>query len=640
MRLKIGNQTQSFPLPLIVTAFDSDADTNNPLYAEMVHNFLQKLDSQLFKKERAAEFLKQLPLIAYTPASQVPFNQSFFLLSKYRTNSFKFFFDMMSNWMITGKKLDVLRFSAIHFRLPEFDSGTYTLCEIKLRIETLDDLEEIRRNLPIIESEIQLGINSGYYARRIQNIKGLSADEQTAMIQEYIALLISKFPQHFDYDLFTEMQHMILVCKDEFKSFRTARHLSRIIIYHYLFRQSLLEAMKLAPSQRHIQVKLFRVQLANPDQKPVLALLVGINFLGENEVFEEHHLVKAIQAYIPYAHSIDGSFFANRRGSENLCTLYLEIEKSDGSSFTGEEMQQLRTELPNDLKDCIEYLVHPVFMPRNEEEIMRNILSLSDQIKYLRDLPQVFISFDEQSSTHLFFTIIFVRILKPDSISVADLFGQTTTFLEYIHDFSKNLGSIRKKYTKEATVFRVKMTKKMFLRSDYSIDLCKARQVVVAELTRVMGEVRDFNGGMMTKQNELLCQVKNLLCDACTYNDFLLDNFFYSTTPAVMRTVLDPLVLKNLFIMMMENLDTPYSNREQICMKMQRELEVVYIMISSYDMRILDRIMHVVKQLNTAPLELATVQMKAAGLPCLGFIYQCDDPYKQEHFCQTIKNSY
>ena len=54
----------------------------------------------------------------------------------------------------------------------------------------------------------------------------------------------------------------------------------------------------------------------------------------------------------------------------------------------------------------------PVFMPRNEEEIMRNIVSLSDQIKYLRDIPQVFITFDEQTTANLFFTIIMVRLLK------------------------------------------------------------------------------------------------------------------------------------------------------------------------------------------------------------------------------------
>ena len=119
-------------------------------------------------------------------------------------------------------------------------------------------------------------------------------------------------------------------------------------------------------------------------------------------MFDKTHLLKAIQNYIPSAQAVENSFFANRRGSEHICTLYLELEKINGDEFTGNEIRMLRQELPNDLKDRIEHLMHPVFMTRNEEEIIRNILSLSNQIKFLRDIPQVFISFDEQTHADFF----------------------------------------------------------------------------------------------------------------------------------------------------------------------------------------------------------------------------------------------
>ena len=148
-------------------------------------------------------------------------------------------------------------------------------------------------------------------------------------------------------------------------------------------------------------------------------------------------------------------------------------------------------------------------MPRNEEEVMRNILILTNQIKYVRDIPQVAITFDEQAYAHLYFTVILARLLKPESTSLADLFKKGNSIAEYLHDRTKVMGFVRKKYAKEATVFRLKLPKDGFLRADHSIDLYKARQTVVGELLKVVGEIRDYNGGMISKQHELLSTIRS-----------------------------------------------------------------------------------------------------------------------------------
>ena len=79
--------------------------------------------------------------------------------------------------------------------MPELSHDIYTLCEVIIRIEKREELEEIQRNLPIIESEVKLGMASSYYASRILEIKGLSSDEKTAMIQEHIAYIIKRLPK-------------------------------------------------------------------------------------------------------------------------------------------------------------------------------------------------------------------------------------------------------------------------------------------------------------------------------------------------------------------------------------------------------------------------------------------------------------
>lgn len=636
-------------IPHFEPSFDFTNNPNASLYKEAIRNTLKKIlpanfrvlalhDPDLIDDQREA-FHSSLPLLVSTPCEKAPTTMSFYILSKFRLNAFKFFFDMICNWLVPGQRMNVLLCHAIDFRIPDLSEDVLTLCEVMIQIENEAEREELLRNWPIIETEIRLGMQMGYYARRILEIKGLTADAKTASIQEYIAYLISRLPQHFDHNLLTEMQHVLVMCRDEFKADRECQHLSRIISVHYLFRKALRESVKEAPEKRHLSLKLFKAFLRSPTEtKPVLGVVVGINFLQDKEVFEERHLLNAIQNYIPTAQAVEHSFFSNRRGNESICTLYLELEKSNGEAFTGDEIRLLRQELPTDLKDRIEHLMHPIFMPRNEEEIMRNILSLSNQIKFLHDLPQVIISFDKQTHSDLYFNVILVEIRNPGSLSVQERFNQTDTILEYIHDRSKMLGVMRRKYVKEASVFGIKLQKHQFLRRDHSIDLNKARQTVVAELNRVLGEIRDFNGGMISKQHELLCAVRDELSQV-KYNELLLENFFYSLTPDVMRAVLEPGLLKSLFLLLLESIQDGFFSGETRAVKIQRDAKHICAIVKTEDRTIKEELSRALSKFDQQPARMASSLVLVYDITYLGYLYIGDDPVLQDAFCETLKAS-
>ncbi len=629
--------TEDYYLPSIKTDFDASAE-NNVLYKEALKNALKKVIPKELLVEGIDNYKKKLesilPLMRSTPCVTAPSNMSFYLLAKCRPNAFKFFFEMISKWLVPGKRLNVVMVYGADFAFEDISEDLYSLCEVMIKIESESEINEILHHLPIIETEVCLGVESRYYARRILEVKGLSADAKTALIQEYIAYIVSRLPKNFEHDVFTEMQHVLVMCRDEFKARRNVKHLSRIICAQYLFRKSMREKVRVSPEKRHLPLKLFREQIAfGNSKKTVLGVLLGLNFMKDKEIFQETHLVKAIQNYVPNAIPVENSFFSIRRGSESICTLYLEIEKPDGSHFTGEEIRLLRTQLPTDLEDCIEHMMHPVFMPRNEEEIMRNILSLSNQIKYLRDIPQMFVTFDEQTEMHLFFTITLVRVVKPETISIEEHFKNSGTAFEYIHDQCKTVGYLRKKYRKEATVFRVRVSKAQFLRRDHSIDLYKARQVVVSEIANIVGDVRDFNGGMISKQNELLSAIRKLLKNSVKYNDLLLENMFYSLHPTMMRTVLEPETLKNFFLMF---LDAVNGKLEQ---KVRKESHFVYVMTPVVDQEAEDKMKTSLSHMKINPSSLATASVAQGDNSYFGIIYRCDDPLKQAEFCKSISCS-
>lgn len=625
----------------ITTLFDSNEKTaREQLYHEAILKIIKKifppdlLDEAVNHKERAKIFHSMLPFFAHLLPSATPANVSFFVVSRYRSNAFKFFFEMVSTWLIPGQRLNVLAIYAADFRILEFGQATYTVCEVMIRLEKQEELEQIKKNLEIIDIEVRLGMESSYYALRILETKGLNADAKTALLQEYIIALMKRRPHYFDYDLLTEMQHFLIICRDEFKMQRNCLQLTRIVSLHYLFRQWIKKGYIESPEKRYLFLKIFRVK----QQRPTLGIVIGVNFFKDKEVLEKKHVLSSIQNYIPAAQVRPNSFFSNRREHEHCCTLYMEIEKEGEEPFKSEEIALLKQNLANDLKDRISHLMHPVFMPRNEEEIMRNILSLSSEIKFMRDIPQVCINFDEQTHSSLFFNVIVVRVMIPGTLSIEEIFKGDEKRVEYIHDRTKTVGYLRKKYIKEATVFRLKIMKDQFLREDQSIDLYKARQQISLELLRVLGDFRDFNGGMISKQNESFEILKTSIQEEGKCNELLLENFFYSLTPVVMRTVIAPHILKELFLLILQTISQPEKVVSEFEVVEQIQDSHLCLILKSESKDLKNEILRAIGQLHLNSCEFAQAFLQIYDHSYAALVYFSKDFKQKKLFTETIVN--
>ena len=273
--------------------------------------------------------------------------------------------------------------------------------------------------------------------------------------------------------------------------------------------------------------------------------------------------------YASRAQSRELIYFRSTQPRSQARVFYIEIEKLQDSAFTTDEIKYLQKNLPRELKESIESVIHPVFMPRNEEEIMRNILLLSQQLNYVADLPQVIISFDTQTENELIFRVILLRVMKDTTLPILDIFKEAQSEL-HVRDLEvKHVGHLRKKYIKQANVFKVVLSKKSFSRKDYSIDLFKARQSLSSELHQLFKGIRDFNGGILSKQHEAFVQLRDLLKNTSTNKAFLLENFFYSLSPPLHQSLVLPAVLKSLFVLMLEALESDYAPTPHIFFKTQ-----------------------------------------------------------------------
>lgn len=590
-----------------------------------------------------ARFSDLIPQVCWSELSRAPCSLSVLLLCKFRQNACHFFYDMISRWLLPAKKVNVELFFASDVRLPHLSDELLSVAEIVVYLKSLQEVEEVRRNLHAIETEIRLGVASNYHARRILEFKGLSMDGKTAMIQEKIGSLIQSHSKDFDRGIFSQMQHFLVTCREDFKKVRDYHHISRIISNIHSVQKVLQQQIVELPGKRHVMVKFLKTRLyveTSPKQeRPVLGVLVGLNFLREHELFNHHHLVAAIQKIMNEVRLVEGSMIVEKDNESSLQLVYVEMEKQSGEDFSFDEVQCLRTALPASLTENIEQLTHPIFMPRNEEDVLKNIMVLSRQIRYVSDRPQVVISFDEQKGDDLCFTIILLRVRGENSKPVQELFASDKTSICFFPERVRRLGSIRQKYAKEAALVRVAVPMKDFMRFDRSIDLYKARQSIFTEIVRLVGEVRDFNGGMILKQLELLDHVKTSLGKAASQHSLLLEQFFYALMPMEMRSVLEPDLLKQWFLMLLQAIRVDIrSKRKAGDWLLKQDSRRLFAILPDLKPDQISRLQERLASLGLAQHALVSFSLVFQEIPYLGYLLFSENQELQAKVLEIFEN--
>jgi len=554
------------------------------------------------------ELVKQLPIISAAVGGSDPPTLAISLLSYERVHLFKFFYDILYNWLLPYQTIGAPLLFTVDFAVPDLypprvvnshsdhakapglddrksvhisnidrlaivqprelsrgQNGDFqlegginlklTFCEMVASFESVEAREEALKNLSYLKGQIALGAGSSLFARKLLETNGISLDQKSVTINGYVHQIIKRFPEKFDVTFFQEINYALMGMSDAFKEVRVAPHLIRLVVVSYLFKKQIEEEVAGTKDKRVLKVNLFHVKLGAKDKKkPVLAVAVGVNFLDSREFLEERHLLKAIQYYLPQARLVPGSFFTSRKEASRSQFLYLEVEKACNDAFSPADLSLLRKELPSDLNDRVEKLIPPVFMPKNEEEMMRNMLQVAAEVRHVSDLPHALVSFQEQTQEELLFDVLIAKVSGSKGRSFYDIFEEEAPMVSFKIETIKKMGVVKNRFPKEVCYLRARLPKEQFLRKDLSVDLYKARGRLVKELKLVLGNFRDLNGGMMAKEKELMQEIINLIGSEETRDDFLLENFYFSLQPIRMRTLVDPRHMVSLYKGMTESL--------------------------------------------------------------------------------------
>lgn len=589
----------------------------------------------------------------------------------------RFICDHSSRWLLPGKQLALVHVNSLAFTLKKDPSCHLYFHQQLIRVEHTQDFDLIVANAEIFTKQLKMNILTVMHARNVVMQKGLTFEEKKMIIQENIATLFGKKqkeidrsaydhthrfiikmiseekieqfkdslnslidlrPQIFDRDLFNELQEQISTFSDEFIACRDLKHLTRLVSYEYLFRKNMHHVVHKNPQQRHLSFKLFQTKIKNSSsQHSILGIIVSMNLLRENEIFEEKHLFKALQACLNNISKVKGSFIEHRT-DKNIRTFYLEIEKKDQGSFDSKELGIIKKCFPSEVKTRIESVFNPIFMPKNEEEVLKNILILSNELKYVDDIPQLFVSFQKQTENKIWFTVILLRLIKDDQNKTKQLLLNLNKKIKIDDIETKIVGNLRKKYPKEATICDVCLDKKQFIRKDFSLDLYEARRVLVSSLEELFGEIRDYNGGIISKQNEALAKLRKLLLQANIHNDFLVENYFYSLSPSYMPSIIPVWVLKKHFNLVQKSFNTPF-NANDIFFEIQNVENYLLILIATVDIGFKEFITEQVDKEELNSTNITYLNMHAQELHLVGFIYKIESNQNEDNLIKRIIQS-
>ena len=222
-----------------------------------------------------------------------------------------------------------------------------------------------------------------------------------------------RFPQEFDETLFERAELLFVLTSDEFKEQRLQKHLIRIIFTLFLIQKSLRKFVTLFGETSHLQFRLIQTTLKFPfGSKSVLGVLTGICLFDKQETFEEKHLLLAVQKFLPTLQIVKGSVIVHHDRGDSIRFVYAEFEKKEGGRFSCDEVSLLKKGLHVELQARVEKNIPALFMIRNEEEVMKNILILSRELDFSHEIPEIIINFEQQMSNALSFTVILVRVVK------------------------------------------------------------------------------------------------------------------------------------------------------------------------------------------------------------------------------------
>lgn len=403
-------------------------------------------------------------------------------------------------------------------------------------------------------------------------------------VEKNVRCWLTRFRYPIDQSVLQDLYLFYLLASKKFLVHRDPSHLSSLFLSIHLMQKKMAQIVAFSPQERHVKVHWMPGTLKFPfSSRSVLGCLIGYNTLDKYELFDEEYLSLSFQKQIPDVRLVKESLYQHTSQNKNLKIHYFEIEKKEGSNFSLYQQKLLKNNIQQRVRNSVQKLSPSTFMKRNEEETYKTIVVLSNEISSLEDLPQAAINLDEHTGKEIVFQVILVHPVPFHSFSLKERFVECT-FVPKRVTTVKHLGD----HPIQADVFSLHLSRSSaFLRIDGSLDFNLARQKISSLLHSAIGPFRDYNGGLLIKQQEHLEKLRSSFPGA---DQDILDKFFYSITPLEKQAILDEETMFAFFKFFLDHQKEKLQKRNDFVFTYSQIGDNIFLLVKGNDCSLSDTI--------------------------------------------------
>jgi oligopeptide transport system substrate-binding protein len=448
--------------------------------------------------------------------------------------------DLLSSWLPPGVSLSTLFIQRSIFSIDILQNHSFLFIDIEADLKGQNPSNNLAGHIVFLERQIELTLRLPTVCQQMI-IAVATPHTCSILFRQELLHWLTRYPPRNPADTLSELQRILLTTDAEFKGIRTPSHLLKLVNSHLHLKRKLFSNSLSDRSEKQLFYRLFHSKLQVPfGTKDVICLAISLQSLSAYERFDDRHILLACQQCLPSLDVVPQSFYVYSNPQESTLSLYIEVEKRDGSLPTLEEMKTLKRELGSELISSIEQVSSRIDIPQNEEDLLRNLLLLNQRVKTPKDPPQVIVQFHGQTDNSLDFHVTLVRSTKENGEDIPLPTVDAVNITRCVLLRSSIVDRVRSNLVKQGLMFLVECSKERFFRRDRSVDFLKARESVVHCIESAYGQVRDLNGGLVYQHHQLLASIQPLLTKEESKDIPLIEGIFHSLSPTVMKAVLGP----------------------------------------------------------------------------------------------------
>lgn len=467
---------------------------------------------------------------------------NFYCLGPFQNRFFKFFYEYCLK-ICEPEQVDPFSVSSADFTIPWKNTAQrLTLCQICLNLTTPSLVKKMEKKIQKSSSYLKLGQMRVLPESILGEEKSSTEEEHRHKIYDILFQLDSKAPQEIRPFITLKFQQILASTPKHFFYERNPRHLVNLAVqmaYMHTKAQGSEKTFKRRAWVHHCSP----LTLGFKRPQKLECWVVTLNFLKTNEILEERHFFQLFKYIVPNLQNL--SFFTTFRDPESkLIHFYIEICSDHFDHKLRKRLHRFSSWISQEVLRRIERKPLAVFTARNEEESLKWLTTLSKELTSKNDIPQIALMFHNQSDDKLLFHLLIARPYFTGMLSLQQLLNSHLCEHQISYHFDKVKKLEGHRFQKELCLIEVAISKTPFLREDYCVNIQKARHLLVKTLQKILGPVRDFNGGLIAKQQDLFEALEQqVLSGPLLRHRVLFEDLFFNIQPSPLISNFTPSIL-------------------------------------------------------------------------------------------------